>query len=290
MNQRTNLQKCNRLYNPMWSASENKVIKQHYPSSKRDFILSQLPKRSWDGVKGRASKLNVARIGQPDIRGADLSKLLVDSYAAYYWMGFITADGFFSGTNYLGLALSQKDVDHLRRFVSFVDGDLTRIRKNKLGMCDFKCGDNIVVPMIQEKFCLCQNKTKNPPQVQIKDDEFFLSYFIGLIDGDGWIGRQTGGRKDSVISITLDSSWFDFLSFTEQRIYDIIAISPSPRNKLAKLKTTKSVFNHPKKTYSYTSVSAMIRFSNHLIVEQLKAFALTHNLPILERKWCKIEG
>jgi len=51
---------------------------------------------------------------------ADLSPLLNETLEAYYWMGFIMADGHLSKQNRLTVTLAIKDSDHLLKLKEFV--------------------------------------------------------------------------------------------------------------------------------------------------------------------------
>lgn len=53
-------------------------------------------------------------------RNKKLYKLLENSPEAYYWLGFLFADGHFTQSNRLVLSVSIKDKVHLERFIKFI--------------------------------------------------------------------------------------------------------------------------------------------------------------------------
>lgn len=279
---KTEKQKCNRNYNPVYSKQENKILKKYYPNAKKEILFDKLTRRTWCSIKSQAKKLKVRRIGRPDRRGADLRILLEENILSYYWMGFLAADGCFSENRYLILAVGRKDLKHLKRFVIFVDGDLDRIRKTNMGLFEFKVGDDNIVPKIQKKFNLLANKTKNPPNSGIFDnfkDEFFLALLIGFIDGDGSISNQSG-RNDCYISIGIHRSWFAVLSYFENRVYDIFNHNLSRSDGLTK-------FYERKTSFGIAQIAAL-KFCDSVIVNNLKYFSGSFELPVLKRKWERI--
>lgn len=280
---KTLLEKQTRYYNPVWTKEEISVVKRLYHSGKRTEILALLPRRKWDGVKKTARKIGVERIGRPDRRGANFKKLLLENYESYYWMGFIAADGYFSSNRYLGISVGKPDLYHLKKFVSYVDGDLERIRKTNQKLYEFKCGDDLTIPAIKNKFGLIENKTKNPPSLKHFEklsDENFLSFLIGFIDGDGSICKQSGARIDCTISIGVHASWFKVLNYIENRVYKILNVDLKIALQLTKIRKQQTSFG-------YAEI-ANLRFSDSQIVTSLKEFAESFELPFLERKWSKV--
>jgi hypothetical protein len=198
----------------------------------------------------------------------DLSKLLLDIPEAFYWMGFIAADGSFSKADRLSIGISQKDESHLYKFGEFIDCK-NFSKRNKLNSIDLKIQDKFIVPKIMEKFDLKLRKTYNPPEFEKLPIESLFPFFIGFVDGDGSICYQSG-RTDAFLRIKVHSSWNVFL----QKITDYI------------YKLTNTFPTKPKITVEGYS---NINISNSITLKFIKSKVLELNLPIMNRKWDKID-
>lgn len=65
-------------------------------------------------------------------RSKKLYKLLENSPEAYYWLGFLFADGHFTQSNRLILSLSIKDKEQLEKFIKFIGIQLPiKIKNNQ---------------------------------------------------------------------------------------------------------------------------------------------------------------
>lgn len=132
--------------------------------------------------------------------------------------------------------------------------------------------DKRLVPQICQKFDIKPNKTYNPPKISILEkfsDSQFLSFLIGFIDGDGCI-KKVYKRKDAVIGFHCHKSWKYILQYFNQRILETVGCK-SPGIRIDK--------------YGYISLG----FTNSIIVNFLKIKALELKLPILKRKWNRID-
>lgn len=184
-----------------------------------------------------------------------LEKLLLNVPVSYYWMGFLTADGTFDHKiGRIRLRLGKKDGSHLDRYKVYI---------NSKSGCD---QDKSVFKLIVKKFDIKPSKTYHPPDVNWMNDDLFLAFLIGFIDGDGCINLQHG-RKDAVIRIKVHGSWFATLGFMSERVGSILnEITPEP--------------NITADGY------AQLVFAKASVVRFLKAKA--DELPVLERKWSRI--
>ena len=159
-----------------------------------------------------------------------LEKLLEESHQAYYWMGFLLADGSInfrknkaSGEKQfwgLKLGVSVLDQDHLLQLYYFLEAT-QKIRVSKTtgrDRCEFTIFNTPVINEIKKKFDIKQNKTHFPPDEK-KYEHFseglLTSLIVGLIDGDGCIKTQTG-RTDCSLIIKLHSNWLHFLIFIQK--------------------------------------------------------------------------
>lgn len=193
-----------------------------------------------------------------------LSPLLGENSTSAYWNGFIMADGTFTGTggNRLKIGLSSKDHSHLVAFASWIGRGQVRQYKNSVS--EWAVQDPIAAPLIKEKFDIHPRKTYNPPsRLPFKDHDLLRSWLVGFIDGDGCVKRQTG-RQTALIDISLHLSWLPFLNMLSECLgLGTVSIR--------------------EKEY------ARLTISRHNDVTSLKKFALREGLPILNRKWDRVD-
>lgn len=123
---------------------------------------------------------------------------IIDSEESSYWLGFLYADGGIV-RNDLVLALREADIEHLKKFNSFLKSDypIKQISKNKTVRVDIRSGE-IVENLISLGCTPRKSLTLTFPH---KLDPFYYNHFIrGYFDGDGSIHSQAMGRNP-VISI-----------------------------------------------------------------------------------------
>lgn len=209
----------------------------------------------------------------------ELGILLEEVPETYYWIGFLLADGtFYEKTRAIGLCLSDKDKEHLINFIKYIKSDcVITTRKNNFNSYDGEFSKlhqiwvsykNIVTDIIN-KFGICPKKTYNPPNLPlIADDDLFISMFIGFIDGDGSISYVN--NKYTEIRIKIHKSWDLLLQSFVCRLYAMVDLTyPKGRYVLKK--------------YYVSSIG------NSKVIKLLKNKAIELNLPILQRKWEKID-
>lgn len=188
---------------------------------------------------------------------AKLEKLLDESNEAYYWMGFILADGCLSN-NRLSITLSEKDSIHLQRLGEFLEYTGSYGSKNN----HLACKNSDIVPLIKEKFNIKDEKTYNPPESLAKfSDTQKLCMLIGFIDGDGNISHFSK-RPDFFLRIKNHHSWENILKEFSQII-------------------TGSINNVKINNQGY----AELQITNSTILQDLKSKMLKLNIPYMERKW-----
>ncbi|RTL01284.1 MAG: hypothetical protein EKK57_05045 [Proteobacteria bacterium] len=263
-----------------WNQEDIDKLIKHYQSKTKKELLEIFPDRTWSKIKSKATNLKIARQRKnPDIINGDCSKLLEETNEAYYWIGFLLADGHFSKENRLKCSLSVVDANHLEKLSNLLQTH-SKIYKRKL--CKDACNrndtinisvmDKFFIGKIKEKFDIDNNKTENPPNLSFYRSlpvHLFISLLIGFIDGDGHIAFQTG-RKDCKIVIQIHSSWVEFLNLAKNRLEEILKI------KIPEARINKSGY-------------CFIVFSNLKICRYLKLFTMQYNLPVLNRKWDLID-
>jgi len=259
-----------------WTTKETELLLDQYTRCSKAELTAMFPKRSWDAIKLRAARFGL-RFYHEDHRfsKSDLSVLLEDTPLAYYWMGFLTADGHFYEKR-VKLHLAKKDRSHLQKYAKFVSCELA---KRRLAV---SIQDRIVVPLLRTKYHLTSRKTYEPPISgwifgnkeldEALKANLYLAYMIGFIDGDGSITYQTG-RKDCSLRIKCHMSWWHFLQYFSDWISMRLGVNSN------KVKTVMQ------KQGKY----AQLAFTRRSILRYLKIKTKELDLPVLERKWSRID-
>jgi hypothetical protein len=199
-----------------------------------------------------------------------IEKLLEDEPISYYWMGFLLADGHFNAEKgFIAISLDGQDLNHLKKLHHFLNCS-TKIRDCKgTNLKVFSIYKKTVVSQICQKFNISNRKTYNPPDFFPKmSEDLYLSMLAGFIDGDGCIKNQTN-RKDVILMIKIHSSWLGWLAELGERVTSQLGFSvPMPKINNA----------------GYTSWF----ISNNLFIRKMKKEVLRLGLPVLLRKWDKI--
>lgn len=258
--------------NKKWSREEKKILKKHYKRKYKKELMKLLPLRSWNGIIQYAQVLNIKR-SYDLLRDTNVKKLLKETPQAYYWMGFLMADGHFTEKRII-VSLAIKDVDHIKKFAKFISSGYSesknKCRDKYYRQCHVAAANSDVVPLLREKFKICNNKTYNPCDITgVKNEDLLLSLIIGFIDGDGSITKQHK-RNDTFLRIKCHSSWLDNLQFMSNVVCGHCNLKPN------KVKINKQGY-------------AIITFANSIILKFLKAKGKELNLPVLNRKWDRVD-
>lgn len=259
-----------------WSPEEYARLEELYANEKIETLTGILG-RTPDAIRHRASMLKLKKVRRKPT-ASDLSVFLEKTPISMYWLGFLLADGSFGKNNTLHLTLSTKDYQHIEKYAAFVKfGNEIKIRnvttnKSENGeICTVTIGDSVLLPKIVSMYDLHSNKTHNPPDIKSYElsNELMISLAIGLIDGDGSINYLPNGQSVRCI-IKCHSSWLDNLTYLRFFIHDY--------------------FNIPNKLGARINPygASQVIFGDK-ICRKLLDFAKTHNIPVLERKWNKIQ-
>lgn len=209
--------------------------------------------------KSCACKKNAKRLN-------NLSVLLEDTPETYYWIGFLLADGHFDKSRII-IGLSEHDREHLEKFAKYIgySGKISLIKKGPYTAVRLSAMNTEVVNDIRKKFDIKTNKTYNPPKSLnwIRGD-LFLCLLAGIIDGDGNISNFHN-RKDVFIKIKQHKSWLPLLNEFGKYFSD------KPQSKINK--------------QGY----AELLITGYPKIRELKRNILEYNLPLLSRKWDKID-
>lgn len=202
--------------------------------------------------------------------------LLDDSLETFYWTGFLLADGNFKKYKNeiikIRCTLAEKDKSHLEKLADRFKTTINNKMSNGRPQVEISAIDTKIIPIYVKKFGLSTNKTYNPPTVDIFKqftDEQLISVLIGFIDGDGCITMPKRKGRGNTIIVVSHSSWLDILDLFNEILY----------KKAVSIKTT---IPHISNGY------AKITWTKRPIIEYLTQFISLHNLPVLQRKWSRI--
>jgi len=258
-----------------WTDLEEKIFLENYEKLSNRDLQKLLPDRSIEAIKTRAAKILKLKKKIIAVRIGNVEPLLHDTPEAYYWIGFIFADGSILGGNRLSVTISSSDVDHLRKLSNLLGCNITAYKRklDQRVFCSVRVKDSKLVPELCRKFDLKKSKTQNPPIINIEDNDFFIAFLAGFIDGDGNITNVAGNRGVN-IRIKLHASWIDNLLYIEKRVYEAVNHTSFRGNVLSKINS---------------SGYAQLCISDGSLLRKLKTKALKMKLPLIERKWNKID-
>lgn len=205
-------------------------------------------KRSWSSIVNKAFLLNLNR------KNCDIEKLMDESLDSYYWLGFIMADGHFSKTNQIQINLNIEDLDHLKKFSHFINYN-KELKKPNIRVCFTPIKEWLV-----NKLNIKNNKTYYPCSLDNMNGDKLFSFVIGFIDGDGFI------NKKGYISIKCHSSWLNNL--------DVMV---------------KFITGKPQSNVKINSENlALVTITQYDIIKNIKNKIIELNLPVLKRKWDRV--
>lgn len=260
-----------------WTQQDIKLFKEIYPYlSNKEIQRQYFPLRTIYSLESLGKNLKVKKQINSQ-RVGSIEPLLQDTPEAFYWIGFIFADGSVINRTRLSINLSEKDHEHLNKLALFLNTTTNVCVKNGYcnnGLfCNLRIQDKQRVPELCSKFDLKSRKTYNPPSLCIDDDDLFISFLCGFIDGDGCILLNKYRKNCINIRIKIHGSWLDTLRYIEQRTYSALHIAQHTE-------TVRTNLN--KKGF------AVLTFSDNTLIRQIKQRAIDLKLPIMNRKWDKI--
>lgn len=250
-----------------WSDDDLARLREVYPTAEMGDVLGSFPGRSSAAVKLRAQKDGLRR--PPAAPQGSLKRLLEQTPIAAYWIGFLMADGHFSERR-LAVKVSVLDVDHVRSLADWL-GPGFRVKTERGGtIASLSCQQPTTVRALRERFDISPRKTYDPPsRLPYEDTALLTAWLIGLIDGDGTI-RVPYGRRGAMASVVAHLAWQPLL----MQVRDTLSLG-----------TVGTRAGGVKNARVYASLS----ISAHSELAELKTFASRHRLPVLERKWVKVD-
>jgi hypothetical protein len=259
-----------------WTPEKIQLLRDEYPSGDKDELCLKL------GIKRKtlndaAKRFKVRCLLRPNgrkVRGYKAKELLNDSLESYYWHGFIMADGHIGERNTICVTLSNKDVDQLKNLKSFLkveqqifQREYTTSYSNNTKSANLTISDIDTCEQLRIMYNVGSCKTKNPPSLEcLSNDGKFLSFFIGFFDGDGCFDI----RKTKVVAMKIEChvNWYPTLETIQKKLQNV---------------GIQSTLKITSRGYS------CLRIYKQETFKKLKTFIIQNNIPVMNRKWNKIE-
>lgn len=238
-----------------YTEKEEMFLRETYSTQPRDFIVAGLGNRTWNSIQKKAWKLALSRDFNENENSFKFDKILKFKPEDCYWIGFMLADGHISKHNNIQINLAVKDAGHLEKLQNYcgfpiiVDKDIHRVRA--------RISDVITIRKIKNIFCWETNKTVIPPKIPILKMDQLFSIVIGFIDGDGAIDSRNG------IRVKCSISWQNILN--------------------------DFYFYLTGKKREFSGDYAIMTVHNFLEVKNIKKKAISLGLPLMNRKWDRID-
>ena len=126
----------------------------------------------------------------------------IDNKDKSYWIGFILADGCLTKNNTFKLVLSEKDENHINKFLKCLNSNFP-IKKERRNF-DGKINSSLVIKRIkfyENLINLGLFERKSTKEKIIKMNYNLYKYFIlGIYDGDGWLSFNKNCREFGICS------------------------------------------------------------------------------------------
>lgn len=263
-----------------WEDYEIEILKNNYGIKEIDEYINLLKNRSINSIRHKAKLLSLTSNNKRfrnkykyDINHKYFNQI---NKLNSYWAGFIAADGYVKrNSSCLGIKLSSLDIEHLNKFKKDIETNSPIFIKKGLSFdkevefCEMNLYSRFIVNDIYKNFNIGSNKTLSITFPNFENDTDKLSFICGLIDGDGSISI-TNNR----ISITILGT-FNMLENVKSTLNSIIDVSNINIVKKSKI-------------YSFCITSSINDTDSRIIKLYNKVKEL--NIPLLERKWIKING
>lgn len=253
-----------------WTTTETEILKELYCRATWPDLLRALSNRTQRQIRSHAQREKIAR--PRNLRNTNrVDKLLLDTPEAYYWIGYLLADGHFGKKN-VQIEVGLQDGSHLEILGTFLNVKVhtetktTTYHTHPIQTRTIYAMHTDAIKRLRAKLgLLSTKKTSNPPSLPIEDSDLFQACLIGFIDGDGCI------NTNQQMKVEIDASWRDILQVWKTRIYQI-----------------HGCINSSEATLSGRGF-ALMTISERQVLKGMKAFARKHKLPVLARKWDRID-
>lgn len=242
-------------------------LREHYPNSPKWRILKHFPKYSWRSLQNIANFLRIKR-GYSSLRRGNLARLLDCSNESLYWLGLIATDGWVGEDGTLKIDLNKGEAKYLRKFANYLSTNMKTYpayqgsKIGSKGICRVKVKDVKIGKEIRSLFKITGKKTYNPISIEfISTKEHLASFFSGMIDGDGGIG------KNGIMTLDMHINYKDFL----KNLGNLLIIKGLIKD--------FGIVLYDEMVRLYICKSETIKFYE---------FTKNLNLPLMKRKWSRI--
>jgi len=180
----------------LWKDWEDQLIKQHYTTAKKDFLINGLH-RTWCAIQQRASKKHKL-LREKGANYANITYFDNWSNNMAYILGFIAADGCIidrtksSGDKVMSIGLSTKDYNHLLTIRNELSPNkriskyIKRCNNKKYCLCYLRIGSSYLCDRLLD-LGITPRKSQTLVFPNIPDK--YVSHFVrGYFDGDGSFG------------------------------------------------------------------------------------------------------
>jgi hypothetical protein len=269
-----------------WTNEQLKFLHENYGKITNEEFEKTLNKK-WHTIEEFARRRGFVLSDFKDKYGKTINNvnkptllpLLEENLQAYYWVGYLMADGYMhDGLGQIILVSVEKDADHLKKYADFLRTSIKIYKGSKTG---FKSENNVVnnqvrvsvadilnCRKVKDKFDWKIQKTYYPPSIDklnnvLAEPDKFLAYFIGFCDGDGSINKDQGLRLEN------HASWNKVHNFFLDKLRECSLLQVDKKSKINC------------NGYSDFCLGKQVN-------QQLKKFIIENNLVVLERKWNKI--
>lgn len=254
--------------NSSWDNEQIKYLFENY-SHKSNAEISKILNKKISTIKEYARRHGLVK--QYDYnqskRVGSLYPLLEESPEAYYWIGFIFADGTLSLNGRLSVTTSWDGL-HLEKLAKFIGGNVT-INKKSENINNYSGSRKLFYRVsikdikhhqqLRDKFNISNIKTYVVHDLDFfTEDWMFHSFLIGFIDGDGNINCG--------IRLINHRNWFNSHILISQKLADY---------------GIHSKYKINKRNESELYISAKYR-------KMAIKFINDNDLPVLKRKWYNI--
>lgn len=259
-----------------WTTERRILLKQLWPQASWKRLEKEFPTVKRHALGEMARRLGANREVEGQRKGT-LQPLLEDSPEAWYWIGFIAADGWISKDGQVVVTISEKDKNHLKKFAKFLqtevgDGGTSKGKWGKFKMVRVAVQDHVLGQKIKEKYGFKPQKTSNPPNLSwINSEDKFLAFWAGFIDGDGsFVARKEGGCD---LKIECHLAWFDLIREFEHQIFKILQV-------------------HKERVYTRVSPKgySYLAFGKAEVLRLFRARLVALKVPLLGRKWNRVKN
>ena len=281
----------NKIYG--WSKNDIKLFTELYPTSSIDYLIKIFPNKSKHTIYSYATLKGLKKIDRgAGQRKGSLKILFNKSFQSLYWIGFLFADGCINKEDRLKVSSSLQDKNQMKKFTDYISSTVyeyknkggTKINPNPFFTYSVSIGDPIETKKLMKIFDFKYRKTYNPPsqeilQKELNTKEKFISFFIGFIDGDGWICINNKTLKSS-LCLENHKSWLNIHNWFISRLKFYKLYDGKSIPKLCK-PSKKSISR-----LNYNKTSKFQLYGN--VVENIKEEIHKLKLDVLNRKWNKI--